>query len=205
MPASSAFGEMWRGLADSCGGNGGWGRYPTGECPWGSRKEKKMTAGFSKRNALWIFLAVSAWCTPVRAEEMLIKLKDGITLRGEVVSMQNGVYKIQSKMLGEVAVCGSDVLSIAKVEDTPATTADKKIIERQITSNPELMRSVQSLAREESVLEMFSDTDLKAAIMRQDVEYLKKNDKFVKFMNNAAVQGIVKNVAADSGNRSDSD
>ncbi len=148
-----------------------------------------------KKNICWIFLIFFALCPLVFSEEMVIKLKDGVVVRGEVVSMQDGIYKIKSRMLGEIAVRSCDVLSITMSEDVFDSAQDKKTIERQIVSNPELMRSVQSLAQDESVLEMLADPKLKAAIMRQDVEYLKQDKKFKKFMDHSAVKSIVQGVS----------
>lgn len=155
-----------------------------------------MKEGIMKKNTLWILLILFVSSSSLFAEEMLIKLKDGVVVRGEVVSMRDGIYTIRSKMLGEIAVRGSDVLSMSKIEDESGVfPADRQRIERQIMSNPQFMQSVQNIAQDESVLEMLSDPAIKSAIMRQDVEYLQQNKKFKQFMGNPAVQGLVEDIS----------
>lgn len=138
------------------------------------------------------------FCFCAHAEEMLIKCKDGVVVRGEVVSMQNGVYNVKSRTLGELSVHSEDVVSMTNVQEEAYAAPNQEAVKKQILGNPEIMASIQDLAKDQSVVDMFSDPAVRAAIMRQDVEYLQQNEKFKQFMNKTSVQGIVQSVAAQS-------
>jgi len=147
------------------------------------------------------------------AQVAIIKLKDGNVLRGKVLSKEGGVYKVQTLSLGAVTVSEGDVVS---VEEAPTpyvgskATAPKQAVpsgsdqessspvseemegyRKKIMSNPQAMESVSALAEDKAIQEIMNDPELREAIMRQDVDYLKNNEKFLKIASHPALQKIV--------------
>lgn len=138
------------------------------------------------------------------AQEKIITLKSGDVLRAEILSKENRVYRISSKALGIVSIKEDDVASIGEVSGSapapsalsPDQAAQMDALQKKIMGNPELMNSIQSLARDKQVTDMLSDPALKEAIMRRDVNYLKNNEKFQNFTDNPTVQKIIDELAA---------
>jgi len=83
------------------------------------------------------------------------------------------------------------------VEDTAGGRAlsQKDDYQKKILGNPGTMAAVEEISRDQEVIDMFSDPALKDAIMRQDMEYLKKDGRFIKFMQHPSVQKVVQDVS----------
>ena len=156
------------------------------------------------------------------AEERVIRLKDGVVLQGEVIAKEGDVYKIQCRTLGVVLVKDSDIVAIEKPQSTAAalpaaanatttalppmaatTSPQAAYYQKKIMKNPALMQSVQSLAQDPRTVELLSDPQIRDAIMKQDVDYLRTNEKFLKFTNSTQVRNIVGQVAESDQNPSD--
>ena len=129
------------------------------------------------------------------AQEKIIKLKDGVILRGKIISKEGDIYKISNAMLGVLSVKDSD---IASIEETKPAFGDMEAYQQKIINDPRVMESIRSLSSDKEILDMLSDTQLKTAIMNQDVDYLKNNEKFLKFTNNPTVKKIMETVTASN-------
>ena len=125
------------------------------------------------------------------AQERVIKLRDGAVLRGEILSKENNIYKISSKTLGIVSVKDADIVSI---EEDTSKAQDWDAYQQKIINNPRLMESIVSLSKDPQVIEILSDPRMKEAIERQDAEYLRNNEKFLKFTNLPTVKKIIDEV-----------
>ena len=123
-----------------------------------------------------------------------MRLKDGTLMRGRILSKDSSAYVIETKALGQVRVNTADVLM---VEDTAGGRAlsQKDDYQKKILGNPGTMAAVEEISRDQEVIDMFSDPALKDAIMRQDMEYLKKDGRFIKFMQHPSVQKVVQDVS----------
>lgn len=134
--------------------------------------------------------------------EATIRLKDGSVIKGQVLGREGDKYRIMSTTLGLLAVKESDVASMEekKAEDElPAPPANlmessqAQQIQGALMNNPQTMQTIQDLSQNKDVMDVVSDPQVKDAIARQDIEYLRNNEKFQKFMNNPSVKGIVQN------------
>lgn len=132
------------------------------------------------------------------AQEKVIKLKDGSVMRARILSKDGDKYRFETSSLGVVTVKESDVAMIMDPESgsVPQTEIDK--YQKKIMGNPEVMGAIQDLTQDPEVMGMFSDPELRDAIMRQDVEYLKNNKKFQKFTHHPSVERIVSEIGPGS-------
>jgi hypothetical protein len=161
-----------------------------------------------------VLCAVLGLAMTASAQEKIIKFKDGGVVRGVIVSKSGDFYEIKTASLGFLRVQESN---IAVIEDpalektsvpqqvfqpasssmTPTASgsslqgsADWKAYEQKITSNPESMAAIQALTQDKDVRDLMADPKLLAAIMSGNIEYLKNNEKFLKFANNPTVKKI---------------
>lgn len=140
--------------------------------------------------AVVVFLATGIVGFAQENPEKVIKLKDGMILRGKVLFQDKETYKIESVILGVLSVKASDVVSVEDVAAVPIPAAQMDIYQKKIVNDPAVMDSVKALAQDPEVVEMLSDPELKSAVLRQDLNYLQNNEKFRKFSDNPSVKRI---------------
>ena len=139
--------------------------------------------------------------------DITIRLKDGSVIKGQVLGQEGDKLRIMSTSLGLVAVKVSDIAGMegekgdgaAAVSSSGIPPAQAKQLQDIIMNNPQTMQSIEDLTKNKDVMDIVSDPQIKDAIARQDLEYLRNNEKFNRFMNNPTVKGIVQNTtqAAD--------
>ncbi len=117
-----------------------------------------------------------------------IKLKDGGVVVGQVLGKEDGNYRIMTSTMGLVTIRETD---IASFEDRGELNWEK--YQKAITENPQTISGIQDLSQDQEVIAIVSDPKIKEAIERQDLDYLRTNEKFLRFMNNPRVKQIIQN------------
>lgn len=132
------------------------------------------------------------------AQEKVVKLKDGSVMRAKILSKEGDVYRLETSSLGVVSVKEGDVAMIMDPESGAVPQGEVDKYQKKIMGNPAVLGAVQDLSQDPQVLEMFKDPQLRDAIMRQDVEYLKNSEKFQKFTRHPSVEKIVSEIGPGS-------
>jgi hypothetical protein len=143
-----------------------------------------------------------AFCEPSFAAT--VTLKDGTVIRGEVKSLQDGVYTIQSESAGTLHVRSDQVRSIDQADRPPppesasappgappsaASTVDAA--KSLISQDPSLLTAVLGLQSEPEVVAALADPSVAKAIAEGDYAALATNPKIVALMQNPKVRAIV--------------
>ncbi len=118
----------------------------------------------------------------------VIKLKDGGVVVGRTLGKEDGKYRIMTSTMGIVTISEKDIASFEAKE-----AMDWERYQRAITDNPQTIADIQNLSNNQEVMAIVSDPKIKEAIERQDLDYLRSNEKFLKFMNNPTVKQIIQN------------
>ncbi len=132
-----------------------------------------------------------------------ITLKDGTTLKGQLISVTNGSYTIDSPAVGQVTVSADQISSITSAGASSATpnilSADGKLsantvnsIKTNMLQDPEIMSLMQELVQDPSVVEMLKDPSLMQAALSMDPEQVKNNPQVQKLVQNPTMQKILK-------------
>ena len=137
-----------------------------------------------------LFFVVFSFSPLTFAQGRTIKLKDGSTIHGEILSKEGNIYKIKTEALGTILVPEEGITSIEESE-APVAPVEEKAYQQKILGDPQAMESVKALAGDQEVVAILSDPRLRDAIARHDFQYLQTNEKFIKFMNNPTVQKII--------------
>ena len=137
-----------------------------------------------------LFFVVFSFSPLTFAQGRTIKLKDGSTIHGEILSKEGNIYKIKTEALGTILVPEEGIVSIAESEAS-VSPVEEKAYQQKILGDPQAMESVKALAGDQEVVAILSDPKLRDAIARHDFQYLQTNEKFIKFMNNPTVQKII--------------
>jgi hypothetical protein len=165
--------------------------------------------GFLGVLAAVLFLAVDT--AGAQEAEKLVRLKDGTVLRGTFVSDARGVYRITTRMMGDVLIDPTEIVSIQTVEPSPhglaagsgsqaqgeaCPIARINKLKADIMANPDVMASIEKITHDEKVTALAQDTAFREALRSGDMEALKDNESFQAFVDSPAVQEIIEKIGS---------
>jgi hypothetical protein len=136
------------------------------------------------------------------ASATTIVLRDGTVIQGEVKSLQDGVYTIETASVGTVRVRAADVRSIDEDGKPPSTSGEGQptpspgvgafdATKSQILADPKVLATVLALQNDPEVLAILSDPEVMKAIAAGDNSALMSNPKIVALMQNPKVREII--------------
>lgn len=152
--------------------------------------------------------------TAAVAEPATILLNDGSQILGEVVSLKGGNYRVKTNSLGEVDLKQGDVKLIrygqaaatqapnvaAPVASNGLSASNPQLasmfqgVQQRITSNPEMMQQIQSMAQDPTLQAILNDPEIKRALESGDFASLMANPKIHQLMNHSTVKQITQQV-----------
>jgi hypothetical protein len=155
-----------------------------------------------------LLLILLVWILPhyvFAGDNARLKLKDGSTISGEVLSMQNGQYEIFSNSLGKLKINASMVNSIEygvpkivpSQDRSPNDLLDKNKLQsfqREMFSDGQVMNLMLSLQNHPVVREILSDPELMKAITSGNINMLQNNSRIAELMKIPVVQEITKQI-----------
>lgn len=139
----------------------------------------------------------------------VIKLKDGSTLKGKVLQLNNGTYTLQTSNLGEITIDESDILSITSSElsnslpekSTATGNAQKAELQKQvqqiqgtILSDGGIMAEIQNMLEDENVKAMLSDPKLLEDVTSFDQKKIEQNTNVQNLMNNPKMKELMNRI-----------
>lgn len=148
---------------------------------------------------------------PVAAADIkTIQLQDGSTLKGEVISLQNGVYTIRTTSLGLLILDAARVISISPGSQDPGsqdTGSQEKIagggildtfmesieldaIKEQMMRNVDIMATVLELQNDPQLKKVLADPEIMRAVRNMDIEALTSNSEFKRLLDNPKIKKI---------------
>jgi hypothetical protein len=123
-----------------------------------------------------------------------IELVDGTVINGDLLSMANGRYVIQSATLGHIELPQSKIRSIEPVAGNSAHSSEKpdfQAIQQQIVASPELMQLVTAMMSDPQIQAAINDPEFMRLILSGDVDALKSDPRILKLMANPSMQAII--------------
>jgi hypothetical protein len=122
-------------------------------------------------------------------------LKDGSRIRGEIISVENGLYRIESDSMGTILLGGNQIQSIISAEESGSQSAEGSLsqlqsIQSTIMSNPGIMGSIVELQNDPQMQAVLADPEVMKAIQSFDFEALARNPRIKALMNNPSVKRI---------------
>lgn len=133
--------------------------------------------------------------------DRVIVLKDGSRIRGEIISVENGLYRIESDSMGTILLGGNQIQSILSGEESGYQPAEGSLsaegslpqmqsIQSTIMSNPGIMSSILALQNDPQMQAVLADPEVMKAIQSFDLEALARNPRIKALMNNPSVKRI---------------
>jgi hypothetical protein len=129
-----------------------------------------------------------------------IELTDGSVIEGEVVSLDNGTYTLNTDSIGKVKVEAAKIHKITTSEGSdspdasfPSTETIKMEVNRigpKIAGNPEMTKDVSGLLSDPQFMEVMKDPEVINAARSQDIKTLMANPKFRELINNPKIKEL---------------
>lgn len=156
--------------------------------------------------AALIVIAVSI-ATSLPATAATVVLKDGTIIHGEIQSLQDGVYTVESPSLGTVHVRKQEVRTIDESDaSSPPSLAGVpglgsssgqsalEATQQQIVTDPGLFSLVLSLQTDPDVQAILADPNIMKAIASGDYDALMHDPKIIALTQNPKVREIIDSV-----------
>ena len=161
-------------------------RFASAQVPWG-----------------WLpLIGVLAFCEPSLAAT--VTLKDGTVIRGDVKSLQDGIYTVESASAGTLHIRSDQIRSIDEADPPsssesaappsgvpPSGARAADAAKSAITQDPGLLTAVLGLQSEPEVVAALADPVVAKAIADGDYAALASNPKIVALMQNPKVRAII--------------
>ncbi len=134
-----------------------------------------------------------------------IYLNDGSVLAGEIISINSGIYSIQTESMGLININKSKISSInfGAPSDSARTggNGNSAIMEqasalsKTIIADEDIMKMIMGLQNNPDFKAVLNDPDIMNSINTGNIEALLSNPKFLKLMNNSEVETINRKLA----------
>jgi hypothetical protein len=135
-----------------------------------------------------------------------IELLDGSKVYGEIVSIRDGTYTVNSPSIGTLTLDSSRIRLIRLRPDSAATGAasgsgspagpEIQALQKSLLSDASTMSLISALQNDPEVQELLKDPALLSALASSDVTALLANPSFLKLLNNPKIQEIQRKASA---------
>lgn len=135
------------------------------------------------------------------ADEIVLKLKDGSLVRGELISFSDGTYTLKSPSLGVLKIKSESVGSMESSNNVVSnggagSNVQNKLtdIKTRLTQDKDAMSMIMSLQNSPDIQAILSDAEIMQAIQTMNIEALENNPKIKRLMDNAQMKAIQQRV-----------
>jgi hypothetical protein len=143
---------------------------------------------------LSLLFGLSSWAF---ADDIVLKLKDGSFVRGELITFSDGIYTVDSASLGILKIKSDSVGSIESSNNTASNGGVDSHLQNQLadintklTQDEEAMAMIMSLQNSPDMQAILADDEIMRAIQTMDYDALMNNPKIIKLMDNAQIRAI---------------
>ena len=151
--------------------------------------------------------------SPSNAESIkLFTLKDGSRIKGQLISVQGDIYKIQTAQLGEININGEQIVTISappevvNLGQTQNNTSEVQSnttqefkdqtmhLQQQFSTDPDIMKDIQNIIDDPEMMQFLSDKNFISDMMSYDTEKIKNNPRTEEMMRNPKIQGLINKI-----------
>ncbi len=136
------------------------------------------------------FLLVAFLAQAFAGEIKVFELNDGSVITGEVISTNNGTFTLKTESLGTIRIEASKIRAIRTTETGGISEDTVQALQEKMIGNKEVLAMILSLQNDPSFQAVFQDPDIMRAVGEGDIDALLSNPKFLKLLENPAIQDI---------------
>ncbi len=140
---------------------------------------------------VFVFFVNTGFCS----ELSVIRLHDGNVIKGNVISLKDGVYTIKTSSLGTMKIKDSEVDEIVKAKNKTASaekdlSTELESVQKTLMDDEGIMELIKSLQSDPIMQRILDNPEVLDAVNSLDLEVLLKNDDFKKLLTNPTVHEI---------------
>ena len=154
---------------------------------------------------LTVLLTISI-LTADTAESAEIELVDGSLVYGEIVSLKNGIYTIDSGSMGSLKISKSKIRAIRfrsqgvnkdvrKNSQITEKSSDFQDIQKSLLADESIFTIILSLQNDPKIQEILKDPETMKAVQSGDIQSLMANPKFMELLNHPKIKAINKQMS----------
>ncbi|MFC1510159.1 hypothetical protein ACFL49_00675 [Candidatus Omnitrophota bacterium] len=160
---------------------------------------------------IFLLLLISLIASPLFAENIkTIQLNDGSLIKGEILSLDEDVYTVETSTFGTLEIKDADIASISSIsqiqqqQTTSAATTQSlpsgnqlmqqaQQLQGSMMADPEVMTEMQNLMSNPEVMEILTDESFINSLMTNP-EMMLENDKLKVLMASPQIQALMQKV-----------
>ena len=152
-------------------------------------------------------ILVAAFVVAGTASAATLILHDGSVINGDITTLSNDIYTIETESLGTVRVRRQDIRTIELSDDAapspaagaaniemPTGPAGLQALQQSLMQNANLFTMVQSLQNDPQVQAVLSDPEVMSAIASGNLELLMSHPKIIALTGNPKVREVIEEV-----------
>ncbi|MEM9301511.1 MAG: hypothetical protein AAGE01_05340 [Pseudomonadota bacterium] len=149
-----------------------------------------------------------------------LELRDGSIVKGRILSLSDGVYRVRTDSLGIVTIEESQVYSVLRGDAqgasprSPATPAprtapttvpgasaatgvDVSALQKSMVQSPQVMALVRELQNDPELVAAMSDPEFMRLIAAGDLAALRANPRMQTILNNPSIRRIIEQMGVN--------
>ena len=174
-----------------------------------------MLHSYHMKRAILLLIGILVFSSsPLFAQSIKIfQLKDGSSLKGQLVSFNQGIYVVSTQSMGEIQLKEADVAGIVEegaqiapgavgqnpqvptVASQPNFSSQMQQVQQQLLSDPQMSQQLQNLAQDPNITELLSDPQLvqeiTAAVNSGSPQSIQQNPKVQQLMENDKMKQLI--------------
>ena len=128
----------------------------------------------------------------------IIELNDGSRISGRVVSLQDGIYTIESDSLGGLRLSESEILSIRsgtlhgeeRIRGNLPENFNQEALQNRILQDPQLMTEIMALQNDQQIQEILADPEILQHLQSGNITILTQDPRIIELLNNPSIRQI---------------
>jgi len=136
------------------------------------------------------FLSVVFLSQAFAGETRTFELLDGSIITGEIVSYNNGTFILKSEILGNIRIEETKIRAIRSTKNERISGDEVLALQEKMMSNEKIFAMILSLQNDPEFQEILQDPEIMVAVSSGDINALLSNKKFLKLLENPAIQDI---------------
>jgi len=152
------------------------------------------------------FVIATLLVSYVSASAETLVLRDGTVIHGEIETLQDDVYTVETDSLGTVRVRKQDIRTIdhsdsstigspvGSTRGSPPKQAELQTMQSRIMQSPNLLSMILGLQSDPDVQAVLADPEIMSALASGDYATLMNHPKIIALTSNAKVREVIDEV-----------
>ncbi len=149
------------------------------------------------------FVIATLLVSYVSASAETLVLRDGTVIHGEIETLQDDVYTVETDSLGTVRVRKQDIRTIdhsdsstigSPVGSTRGSPPELQTMQSRIMQSPNLLSMILGLQSDPDVQAVLADPEIMSALASGDYATLMNHPKIIALTSNAKVREVIDEV-----------